>query len=121
MRSKKELLALSDDEIRAFGATLTTTNPLDFVQSDIDKITAFVCSDGCTGVPDFYRWACVVHDFFYRTHRDFNGNAITKAQADKWFRVLIQQKSLFKLFNPMSWWRWLGVKYFPQAQKAWDD
>lgn len=119
MREKKELLALSNLDIYIFGQSLSTKEPTKFTPLDIEKIQRFCCSDGCTGVPNFYLSACVVHDFYYRTHRDFEGTPINKVYADNMFKKLIQRKSLFGIFSPMAQWRWLGVKFF--AQKAWEE
>mgnify|MGYP003524634728 CR=1 FL=1 len=69
-------------------------------------------SDGCTGVPDFHLKCCLEHDAHYRLHCDMDGNPITKSEADKQFRLCIQQESKLGRFSPMSWWRWLGVKWF---------
>lgn len=119
MKTKAELLALSELEVFSFGVTLTTINPLKLSPKDIEKIKDFICSDGCTGVPNFYIDACIIHDFYYRTHRNFLGIEITKSEADYIFRKVIQKESFFKALSPMSWWRWLGVKFF--ANKAWDE
>ncbi len=75
-------------------------------------------SDGCSGVPDFYLDACLEHDIHYRTHRWLDGLPIFKSEADERFRQVIQSRSAFGLFSPMSWWRWLAVKW--AGQKAWE-
>lgn len=75
-------------------------------------------SDGCTGVVDFYKDCCLLHDIFYRTHRNLFGEPITKAEADKALRDCIRKKSRFGFWNPMATWRWLGVKFF--ARRAWE-
>ena len=74
-------------------------------------------SDGCSGVPDFHLDGCFEHDIAYRTGCDVYGNPITRAEADRRFRIYIQKHSpLAKLklgfFSPMSWWRWAGVRLF---------
>ena len=74
-------------------------------------------SDGCSGVPDFHLDGCYEHDIAYRTGKDLYGNQITRAEADRRFRIYIQKHSLlakFRLgfFSPMSWWRWAGVRLF---------
>ena len=76
-------------------------------------------SDGCSKVPDFYGIACAEHDIHYRLHHRLDGSPITKAEADWEFRQAIQSHSKLGRFSPMSWWRWLGVKWF--GQKAWED
>ena len=75
-------------------------------------------ADGCSGVPDFYLDACLEHDIHYRTHEWLDGTPIFKSEADARFRRVIQARSLFGLFSPMSWWRWVGVWAF--AKKAWE-
>ena len=75
-------------------------------------------SDGCTGVPDFYIECCYEHDIHYRTHKTLEGQDITRAEADKQLRECIQSKSKLGIFNPMSWWRWLGVRL--GAKTAWE-
>lgn len=72
-------------------------------------------SDGCSGVPDFYRWTCWEHDIHYRTHAFLSGDTIDKATADYIFRVRIQQGSFWGKFSPMSWWRWIGVALFGKS------
>src|SRR3990167_3513292 len=74
-------------------------------------------ANGCTGVPDFYRQACLEHDIHYRTHLSVFGSPITKATADRTFRRRIQQRSIFGILSPMAWWRWLAVRFF--GGKAW--
>jgi hypothetical protein len=118
MRSKTELLALSNLKIYEFGLTLSTTDHLKMTADDIKKIGEFVCTDGCTGVTQIYKAACVIHDFYYVTHRDFQGTPITKAEADKRFRQVLQKLSFFGILSPMSWWRWAGVKAF--GHMFWD-
>lgn len=66
-------------------------------------------TDGCTGVPDFYKLGCYEHDIGYATGKDPIGNPITKKECDKRFRWYIQMKSPFGVLSPMSWWRWAAV------------
>ena len=77
-------------------------------------------SDGCSGVPDWYAWACLEHDIHYRLHYFLTGSCITKKQADYILRVRIQQSSPFGALSPISWIRWLGVRLIPAAKRAWD-
>ena len=72
-------------------------------------------SDGCSGVPDFYLDCCYEHDIAYRTGCDVYGNPITRAEADRWFRISIQNHSILAkvklgFLSPVSWWRWAGVR-----------
>ena len=76
-------------------------------------------SDGCSGVPDRYRWTCLEHDIHYRTRCFVRSiRAIDKETADYIFRVRIQQGSPFGCLSPISWVRWLGVRWF--GNKAWE-
>lgn len=77
-----------------------------------------VKSDGCSGVPDFYRDACLEHDYHYANAKTWYGDPVTRAQADARFRKVIQWKSPFGIFSPMSWWRWAGLRLFGEA--AWE-
>jgi hypothetical protein len=119
MRTKQELLVMTNLQIYEFGTLLSTMEYLDMDKRDIQLIKTYICSDGCTGVADWYVEACIVHDFWYRTHRDFNGSPITKAEADKRFRRKIQKLSPAGFLSPMALWRWMGVKFL--AGKAWDE
>jgi hypothetical protein len=119
MKTKQELLALSYNELDKVLSLLSTRDFIKLNKLDIRLIKDFTCADGCTGVPDFYIEACIIHDFYYRTHKDLNGQPTTKQQADKNFRLKVQSMSAFGKFSPMSWWRWLGLKMF--ASKAWDN
>ena len=108
---------LSTEQLLAFTSTLTTLKWQKLTDDDFKKIDKFVKSDGCSGVPDFYRNGCVIHDFYYRTHRNLNGSQITRRQADSVLRRYIMSKSPFGHFSPMAWWRYKGVRAL--AGKAW--
>lgn len=110
---------LTRDEILEFTQTLSTRDPFKFTNRDLRLISEYINADGCTGVPDFYVCSCIVHDFYYATHRDFKGNIISKLEADRTFKKLIQHKSFWGKFSPMSYWRYLGVRLF--GGKAWED
>lgn len=84
---------------------------------DVYRISDYIKSDGCTNAPDFYLKACRIHDWYYRTHIDFDETPITKDEADKRFRFLMQRESVLGRFSPMATWRWLGVKLF--GHSAW--
>ena len=112
MRIKKE------DAIRFLG-TLSTNDWREFTALDFKRIEEFVKSDGCTGVPEFYHWGCVLHDWCYRTHLDFVGNEITKEQSDELLHDYICSKSWFGRFSPMAHWRWTAVKHL--AERPWEN
>ena len=118
MTRKAEMRAMSNDELWAFTNTLSTKEWRKFTEKDIADIALFINSDGCTGVPDFYLDCCIIHDWFYATHRDFNGNPKTKAFADKVLEECIRKESWLGKWSPMAWWRWQGVKHW--ANKAWE-
>lgn len=78
----------------------------------IKKLNDIIKSDGCTGVADFFRDCCVVHDLGYRYGIDAYGNAVTRSQIDRNFRECMMKRSRFGRFSPMAWWRWAGVRIF---------
>ena len=75
----------------------------------VRDVAALLQSDGCTGVKDYYVDACYEHDIHWRTGRTLFGVPITTAQANERFRRVIQSRSRFGRFSPMSWARWVGV------------
>ena len=74
-------------------------------------------SDGCTGVPDFYRDACLEHDVHYRVHHTIFGEPISRREADWRLRLAIEDRSMLGSFSPMALWRWAGVRWL--AGTAW--
>lgn len=66
-------------------------------------------SDGCTGVMDWYLDACLEHDIHWRTGLTLYGQLITTEQANRRFRLVIQNRSGFGVLSPVSWIRWAGV------------
>lgn len=92
--------------------SLSTSDPLKLTKDDIKNIRLYIDSDGCTGVPDFYKEECIKHDFYYRTHHGFDRKMMTKNEADLAFMRGIQAKSKFGKYSPMALWRYLGVKLF---------
>ncbi len=100
-----------------FVANLSTTDPKRLSKADITNIKLYIDSDGCTGVPDFYKEECIKHDFYYRTHHNFAGKLISREEADKLFLLGIQAKSKFKKYSPMAFWRYIGVRLF--GKSAW--
>lgn len=97
---------------------LSTLNSRQMTDIDLQIIHDFTDCDGCTGVLDFYRPCCVLHDFHYRIGLDFDMTAISRALADAKFRRCMQTRSIVGVFSPMSWWRWAGVRIF--GGKAWN-
>jgi hypothetical protein len=69
-------------------------------------------SDGCSGVPDFHLDCCLEHDIAYRTGHTVDGEPLTRAEADARLRRCIQKDSSLGVLDPMSWWRWAGVRLF---------
>ena len=80
-------------------------------RAHVRSLAARLGSDGCTGVPDFFRDACLEHDIAYRTGKTVDGVPLTRARADAIFRRRIQTDSWFGRLSPMSWWRWAGVRF----------
>ena len=115
------LLDLPDEELLAFTAQLSTRNWRKLTDEDFAGIGLFIATDGCSGVPDFYLDCCIIHDWWYRTHRHLDATPITKYQADKALAECIQNDSFFGRFSPMAWWRRRGLrKWFKtQSRKAW--
>lgn len=67
-------------------------------------------SDGCTGVSELYRPACLEHDIAYRTGKDPYGFPVSRREADKRFRWHMQFLSPAGTFSPVAWGRWIGVR-----------
>ena len=67
-------------------------------------------SDGCSGVPDWHVDCCYEHDVHWRTGMTMAGEHIGADDATKRFEQCIQQRSQFRQFSPMAWWRWAGVR-----------
>ena len=105
--------------LQEFIQNLSTSDPYKLTKADITNIKLYIDSDGCTGVPDFYKEECIKHDFYYRTHHNFKGMLISKEEADLLFMKGIQRKSKFGKLSPMAMWRYLGVRLF--GRKAWED
>ena len=78
----------------------------------VKLLDSAIKSDGCTGVKDYYRDCCVIHDLAYRGAVDPWGVSITRAQADTNLRLCIQSKSRLGVFSPLSWVRYAGVSVF---------
>lgn len=73
--------------------------------------------DGCSCVTQMYQECCFAHDLGYAWHTDLYGNSVTKEQVDLQFRKDIQIRSFLGYLSPMSWTRWIGVKFF--GSKPW--
>lgn len=103
-----------------FSVSLTSCNWTELTERDIKQIEIAIKSDGCSGptVP-LFRNGCVLHDFWYRTHRDFDGTDISREMADQRFREYIKvHDTLFDGVSPMAYWRWAMLRLFGEA--AWD-
>ena len=113
---------MSTSELLHLTGTLSTRDWTQFDEEDFADIALFVASDGCTGVPDFYLNECILHDWFYATHRDFYGRPVTQHYADSRMKKNIQKKSWFGKWSPMAWWRYRALrKWFRvESKKAWD-
>ena len=112
-----QLRALPNYELLAFTRELSTLDWQQLTQADFDKIDRFIESDGCTGVPDFYRNGCVIHDWWYRTHRNLDATPISEKQADVGLKEYIISRSPLGRFSLISWWYYRGVRMF--GKKAW--
>lgn len=111
------LRVLSYEDLCAFTSTLSTLDWHKLTEKDFAKIGLFIASDGCSGVPDFYLNCCILHDWFYRTHRHLDGSPITKLQADKILKECDQRKSILGKASIIArLWYW-GVRNF--GKKAW--
>lgn len=78
----------------------------------VGHIAKAIKSDGCTGVPDFYKKSCLEHDIHTRCHTTIWGTPITEDDAAWVLHRRIQQWSMFGWFSPMSWWRWWVLHRF---------
>lgn len=106
-----------EETLEDFLQALSTRDPDIFTDADWNLIRFYTRSDGCTRVTNLHVRACYEHDFYYRTHHDFEGKLITRAEADRRFRLGIQKKSGCGVWNLLSWWRWAGVRLC--ASGAW--
>ena len=111
------LRTLPNEDLLTFTSLLTTRDWRKLTKNDFKMIDRFTRSDGCSGVPDFHRNGCVIHDFWYRTHRNLDGTPISKRQADAGLRAYIMSRSWFGIASPMAWWRYAGVRLL--ADRAW--
>ena len=107
-----------EDTINDFLARLRENNPDRFTDREWDLIWAYTKSDGCTGVIDIFIKACWEHDFYFRTHHDFNGKVISFWESNRRFRRRVQHCSRLGFLSPVSWWRWLGVSLL--GRSAWE-
>lgn len=72
-------------------------------------------NDGCTIVPDFnFTSCCVEHDFYYGNHHDYEGNPISRSEADKRLKECIskQKGPIGYKWAVTPWIYWLGVRAF---------
>lgn len=97
-------------DLYAFIQDLKCDNELEATDDHIRLAYWYTRSDGCTGVLDLFRAACIIHDFHYRTHHDLCGRIISRAEADRRFRMRIQRLSRLGVGSPIAWWRWAAVR-----------
>lgn len=101
-----------------FLTTLSTREYTKLSHPEFRRIKAFIMSDGCTMAPELYHTACIIHDFYYRTHIDLYGNPLTKGQADKLFRKHIQHNSSLGRVSITAFIWFQAVKFF--GRRSWN-
>lgn len=112
-----KLRQASTETLLSFTATLSTRDWRKLTENDYAKIGVFIATDGCSGVPDFYLNCCIIHDWWYRTHRNLDGTPITKKEADEGLKQCIRAHSILGGHSLIARvWYW-GVRKF--ARKAW--
>lgn len=100
-------------EDSGISVTIPILSPGQPITSDyIKSLDSAINTDGCTGVRDFYRECCVIHDLGYRYRIDPWGRVIGRADVDAGLRACIQAKSWLGKLSPVSWIRWSGVRIF---------
>lgn len=109
MRLKGDLL---------FVETLSSNGWRNLSRDDLVRIAEYIDSDGCSFSLDIHVRCCVVHDWFYETHINFDGSPISRSEADRVFRHCMQRKSVFRSLGPLAWWRWTAVRLL--GGRAWD-
>lgn len=112
------LRAMGTGELRAFTNTLSTLDFRRLTELDVAEIGHFIRTDGCTGTFNFYLRCCIIHDWWYRTHRNLNGSLVTKLEADRGMRDCIMAHSMWGHWNPIAHWRYWAVREF--GTKAWE-
>ena len=86
----------------------------------VREMAAALHGDGCTASPDlFYRPCCDEHDIAYRSGRDVDGNALTRAQADARLRRCMMRAGKTPIVGRwlLPWFYWLGVRL--AGRRAW--
>lgn len=117
-----------------FLSYLGETDPSKFTKQHWHMVWAYTKSDFCTWVIDLFKWACVEHDFYFRTHHSFDGKPITFMGANiRYFkRMLVMSNPFAKsgkgylrcigkfvgYFNPFAYIRFAGVCLF--GRSAWN-
>ena len=98
-------------EVSGISKTIPILSPEQQITSDyIRTLNQAIESDGCTGVKDYYKDCCIIHDLGYRWHIDPWGRKVTRAEVDEAFRLCIQSRSKLGRFSPISWARWSVVR-----------
>lgn len=108
-----------EESLEWFLASLSTTNPDKFTDLDWQLIRTYTRSDGCSGVSDWHVKACWEHDFYFRTHHDFEGKVISFSEANLRFLRRLFKLSWLSIFNLRAYIRWLGVTVL--GKNAWND
>ncbi len=123
-----------ENSLETFLGILGESDPAKFTKREWHLVWSYIRSDFCTGVIDFMKWACVEHDYYFRTHTDFSGKVIGFMEANRRFLVrmiylsnpfresqniaLNAFGSLIGHANLMAWWRWAYVCLF--TRRVWD-
>lgn len=84
------------------------------------EVAAALRGDGCTSSPDLsYRACCDQHDVYYRTGHDLDGNAITRAEADRRLRRCMARSGKTPVIGRwlLPWLYWGAVRVF--GRRAW--
>lgn len=106
-----------EESLAWFLQQLSTTNPDHFTKEDWALVRTYTRSDGCTRVMDWEVETCWEHDFYFRTHHDFEGKIISFCQANARYLQRMLRRSPFGVFNLRAYIRWAGVSLL--GKPAW--
>lgn len=60
-----------------------------------EALARLVKADGCSSAPDlWFKPCCDVHDVMYRTGKNYKGEPVTRAQADKQFYQCLRKHAI---------------------------